>query len=128
MRQRGPHSRKQGGRYNPNAPDFDAVHRQRFLDRLLFSGVAAAGVGTMPEWWRVAGEMAQMRAARAKKIAARQARKRNIGKRVKKWRCFGTAVKLPAVSANTKGEARAQFKRLLYARGRLPVGSIVMAA
>lgn len=81
--QRGPHSRKQHGRYNPSAPDYYAVHRRR---------PARTPFWTLPE-----------------KPAADPPKSQVPSRR---WRCFG-AGKLPVVRANTKSEARARFKALL---------------
>lgn len=81
--QRGPHSRKQHGRYNPSAPDYDAVHRPR------------------PAYWPFWTLPEKSTATSPKsKVPSR------------KWRCFG-AGKLLAVRANTKSEARARFKAIL---------------
>lgn len=120
-------SRKQDGRYNPNAPDYDAVHRKSFLDRMLFAGVGG-GLGTAPEWWRIEGEMAQLRAARAERLAARKAqREAAIASGSRKWVCYGAGRPL-FVRANTKSEARARFKKMMPFVGLLPAFIKVLAA
>lgn len=102
--QRGPHSRKQHGRYNPNAPDYNAVHRPRPAHSVFW---------TLPE-----GREPKPKSS-------------GLGKRLRKWRCFG-AGKLSVVRANTKSEARSRFKAMLGSANalpsRLPVGVVVMAA
>lgn len=117
-----PDRRRQAGRYNPNAPDWDAVHRPGpWWLRSLRSAPA------VPAPWLLDGEMSNIRADRAAKCAARRlAAETALAVGSRKWACLG--VLAPIVLANTKSEARARFKAIMDNRfPGLPLGAVVIA-